>query len=374
MNRTHKIRIYPTREQEVLLRKTAGTSRYVYNWALATWKRMYEDFDNGVSREKPNAYLLSRKWTTERPEWSKETNRGSQTKAIMNVGKAFQNLWKGHTNYPTFHKKGRGDGFYVDNQHATILGSFIRLPNIGHVRLAESLRLDGKIMSYSVSTYAGQWHVSVQVETAGDPRPPCSNPASIVGIDVGISHLATVSDGTVLDAPASLGRLDVKLRRAQRALARSQRNSRNRAKLLVRKQKIQNKINNIRHDVTHKFTTAVAKSHGTVVVEDLHVQDMKEKAQYRSLRRSFNSSCMSEILRQLSYKVQVLRKVDRYFPSSKTCSACGALKDSLDLGERTYRCGCGAVIDRDLNAAINLMNSGTVSPIEPVETAVYGCR
>lgn len=370
MHRSHKIRLYPTKEQEVQLLKTAGTSRYVYNWGLAEWKAMWKAVEDGTSTQKPSFLVLSRRWTQERPEWSKETHRGSQTQALRNLGTAFQNLWRGKGKYPKFHKKGqKKDSFYVDNQHTYINEDIIHLPNIGKVKLAENLRFEGKIMGYTISAYAGQWHVSVEVELP-DAKRPCLDPASVVGIDVGLKHVAVASDGTVLDTPESLKRLDVKLRNAQRALARSQRNSKNHQKLLIRKQKVQNRINNIRQDVTHKFTSTITKNHGIVVAEDLDLKGMTEKAEHRSMRRSLSQSLMGTVIYQLSYKARVLKKVDRFYPSSKTCSKCGHRKDSLGLEERTYKCEhCGAVLDRDLNAAINLMQAGLVKPDVPVELA-----
>ena len=367
MQRTHKIRIYPTKEQEVQLYKTAGTARYAYNWALDQWKSQYDAFDKGLSKEKPSAIKLSAKWTKERPEWSHETYRGSQTRAIMNVGTAFQNLWKGRASYPKFHKKGRKDSFYVDNAHAYIEDNRISLPKIGKVRLAESLRYTGKIMSYVVSTYAGQWFVSVQVELTSDARPRCEAPDSSVGIDVGLSHVAVASDGTVLDMPKSLKRLDEHLKALQRKLSKKAKRSRNRSKALRRKQKVQRRIDNIRQDAVHKFTSTITKNHGIVVTENLNIEGMKQTG-HKSLRRSLAHSLMGEVIRQVSYKAQRHVMVDRFFPSSKRCSNCGFVKTNLELSERTYRCeACGLVIDRDFNASLNLMQAGKVIPSVPVE-------
>ena len=277
---------------------------------------------------------------------------------------------------PKFHKKGGKETFYVDNAKAFWHGNRIQLPDIGRVRVAEQIRFEGKVMGYTVSHYAGQWHLIAQVNAEGDVKPHCINPESVVGIDVGLLNPAVASDGTKLELPTEkLQKLDAKLRRQQKALSRSQRNSRNHAKLLIKKQRTQNKINNIRKDAVHKFTTAIAKSHGTAVIEDLDIQELKDKAPARSVRRAYNSSLMSAIHRQLSYKVQHLIKVNRFFPSSKTCSNCGHIRSDLTVGERTYHCDhCGAVIDRDLNAAINLMKSGLVEPEASVEQAGTSLR
>jgi len=369
MHRAHLIRMYPTKEQEVMLKKTAGTARYVYNWALDKWKSMYSDWMEDHSKQKPSFSILSNIWTAAKPEWAHEIACSPQQNAIKNLGEAFQNLWRGTGKYPTFHKKGRKDSFTVANDKARIYGDRISLPNIGRVRLAERPRFEGKITSYTVSHYAGQWHVSIQYELP-DPLPQTNNLNSAVGIDVGLKHVAVASDGTICDAPESLKKLDAKLKKAQQAINRKKRGSNNRAKALLKKQRIQNKINNIRKDVTHKFTTAITKSHGIVVTEDLHIQEMKDKAQFKSLRRSFNASMMGMILQQLKYKALEYHKVDRFFPSTKRCSSCGAVKPHIDLSERVYKCEhCGAVIDRDLNAAINLKNAGPVRPEVPVDSA-----
>ena len=369
MNRSHVIRMYPTKEQEQRLLNTAGAARYVYNWGLATWKEMYAAWMEDHSKEKPSAFKLSKLWTSVKPEWAKETACCAQHNSLLNLGKAFQNLWRGTGKYPTFHKKGRKDSFSIDSDKARLYGKSIRLPNIGRVKLAESLRFEGKIISYTVSHYAGQWHVSVNVELP-DVVPTCTNSISVVGIDVGLSHAAVASDGTVCDVPKRLKELDAKLKKAQKAIDRKQTDSNNRAKAILKKQRIQNKINNIRKDVTHKFTTAITKSHGIVVTEDLHIQEMKDKAQFKSLRRSFNASMMGMILQQLKYKALEYHTVDRFFPSTKKCSSCGAVKPHIDLSERVYKCEhCGAVIDRDLNAAINLKNAGPVRPEAPVDSA-----
>ena len=368
MNRSHVIRMYPTREQEQRLLNTAGAARYAYNWGLATWKDMYAAWMEDHSKEKPSALKLSKLWTATKPEWARETAFCAQQNSIHYLGEAFQNLWRGIGKYPTFHKKGRKESFTINNDKATLEGTYIKLPCIGKVKLAETLRFDGRISRYTVSHYAGQWQVSVNVDLP-DVLPTCTNPTSVIGIDVGLSHVAVASDGTICDAPESLKKLDAKLKKAQKVIDRKQKGSNNRAKALLKKQRIQNKINNIRKDVTHKFTSAITKSHGIVVTEDLHIQEMKDKAQFKTLRRSFNSSMMGMILQQLQYKALEYHTVDRFYPSTKKCSNCGAVKPHIDLSERVYKCEhCGAVIDRDLNAAINLKNAGPVRPEVPVDS------
>ena len=182
-------------------------------------------------------------------------------------------------------------------------------------------------------------------------------PESVVGIDVGLLNPAVASDGTVLQLPIDkLQKLEAKRRRAQRALSRSKRNSNARKRKRAKLQRIQQRITNIRQDTVHKFTTTVCKNHATVVTEDLNINELKAKAPARSVRRAYNSSLMGTILWQISYKAVHHVKAPKYFPSTKRCSTCGHIKEAMPPQIRTYHCDhCGAHLDRDENAARNLM-------------------
>ena len=355
--------MYPNKVQTELLKKTVGTVRYAYNWGLEQWNTQYQEFKEGKRDIKPSSFTLMKEWAKEKPEWAHETAAKPQQRAFINLGIAFTNyLKKKLSDKPRFHKRGAGDSFYCPNDTVKWFGKKISIPGVGRVKLAENLRFEGKIMSYTVSTYADEWYVSVEVEI---PNTKASAPDSVCGVDVGLkNHPAYASDGTKLELPLdTIKKLESKLKRAQKVLSRSQRNSHNRAKRLIKKQKVQQKINNIRQDVTHKFTTKVCKSHATVVIEDLDIEGMIKKVKYRSIRRAFGASLMTAIHWQLSYKAKKLIKVPRFFPSSKTCSNCGAIKSELDPSIRVYKCErCGAVLDRDYNAALNLMKLGLVKP------------
>ena len=178
-------------------------------------------------------------------------------------------------------------------------------------------------------------------------------PDSTVGVDVGMKTPAVCSDGTTLTLPAKqLQRLDRRLRKAQRRYSRRQKGSRRRAKALRRKQRIQERINHIRGDAIHKFTSAVCKNHATVVIEDLNAAGMHHGP--KNIRSGMQRSCMSEVLRQLKSKALHCIEADRWYPSTQLCSNCGA-RHKMELTARTYKCPhCGLSLDRDLNAAINL--------------------
>lgn len=360
ISRAHKIKLKPNKAQAVMLSKTAGTARYAYNWALAEAYKSWKD-----TGKNPSVYELANRWTVEKPEWASETARTSQTRAILNTNRSYkkfiENLKAGvyagkQVEHPSFKRKGVHDSFYVDNAHAKLCGKHIKLPKVGSVRMTEFLRYsDCKIMSYTISCEAGEWYVSVQVEMNEEVR---SSSSSFVGVDVGCKSLAVASDGTECKTPGMLKDLERQLKRKQRLLARKTKGSKNRAKARIKVAKAYQRIRNIKQDAVHKFTAAIAKNHGIVVMEDLDVKSMQENADKRT-RKGVHNSCMAEVHRQLMYKCNSYIKVDRYYPSSKTCSSCGYHKADLLLGERTFICpSCGLTIDRDFNAALNLLHEG----------------
>lgn len=349
-NRSHKIRIVPNKEQEVLLRKTVGATRFAYNWGLDKWSELYK------KGEKVSSYILSNIWTKERPEWSREVNAQAQQHAFLNLGGAFKAFFRKQSKYPKYHKKGRKDSFYLTNQVTRIEGNHIFLSKIGWIKLREPLRYSScKINSYVVSCKCGEWYVSVQCEGVDDRR---TDSTSAIGVDVGCKNWITTSDRQVLKSPGQIKDLERRLRRKQRLLERKKKGSSNKRKAYEKVAKLYHRIDNIKLDAIHKFTSMITKNHGIVVVEDLNVEQMREKG-VKSTRKGIQNSCMSEILRQLSYKANTVIKVDRYFPSSKRCSTCGNVKASLSLSDRTYHCdSCHTTIDRDLNASLNILQEG----------------
>ena len=354
MYRAHTIRMKPTKAQHVLLMKHAGASRFAYNWGLDKWQQLYGAWKEDSSKEKPGFALVSRLWTIERPDWALEIARSSIYCAFQNLNKAYTNFFKGRARRPSFKKRSRDISFQVDNAKAYLKGRRVHLPNIGDVRLTEEFRFRGKITGYTVRQYAGHWEVTIGCNT---PEVTRIVPNTVVGIDVGLQHPAVASDGTFLELPKEkLQKLDAKLRRAQRALARSQRNSKRSLKKLLRKQRIQEKITSIRKDAVHKFTTTICKHHATVVTEDLDIKGLQAKAPARSVRRAYNASLMRDIVFQIGYKAVRHIKAPKYFASTKRCSQCGHVKEAMPPNIRTYRCDrCGAILDRDANAARNLM-------------------
>ena len=354
MYRAHKIRIDCTKEQHSLLMQTAGCARYAYNWGLEKWGKMYEAWKADASKEKPSAFKLMNLWTIEKPEWANKTARSAVTCSIQNLDKGFKGFSRRKTKHPKKHKRSQGISFQLGNDTCSIVDNRLRLPNIGYVKLRELPRFQGKITGYTVQLIASHWYVTVAFDC---PDVPKEAPESVVGIDVGLLNPAVASDGTVLQLPIDkLQKLEAKKRRAQRALSRSQRNSKSKERKRTKLQRIQQKITNIRQDAAHKFTTTVCKNHATVVTEDLDISELQKKAPARSVRRAYNSSLMGTILFQISYKAVHHIKAPKYFPSTKRCSTCGHIKEAMPPNVRTYHCdACGTYLDRDENAARNLM-------------------
>ena len=351
VNRAHKTIIYPTKAQEIQLSKTVGTARYAYNWGIDICKNAYS---NG--HKHPTGYELRALWTKNRPDWSSAVPASCVYKSFLNLDRAYMAFFKKQKAYPKHHKKGVNDVFHVAGDKSLIRGGAVRIPGVGYVKMAEPLRYeDYKINSYVFSRKAGKWYVSVRLEVPDDTR---TTSTSVVEVDVGIKHWAVASDGTVCDSPKSLKHYERQLKRKQRLLARKAKGSKRREKAKLQVAKAYQKITNIKLDTIHKFTSTIAKNHGVVVVEDLDVKSMQE-SDNKHIRRGVQNSAMSEIKRQLLYKCSNHIKVDRFYPSSKTCSNCGNIKENLALSDRSYHCDfCHMTIDRDLNAALNLRSKG----------------
>lgn len=352
MQRAHKIRIYPNAEQAKILRQHVGGARFVYNWGLEHWRQWYTDRSNGLRNDSPNWIKLYRLWLQDRPDWGCVIPSDVLKYALKHLNTAYANHFRFGKGWPRFKKKGVRDAFKTAADKCTVRkdGKHVHIVGVKtDIRMAEELRFTGKINSYCVSCTSDKWYVSIQIEVP-DTR---TADDSTVGVDVGMKTPAVCSDGMTLALPAEkIRKLERCRRKADRRISRRKKDSRRRYKALLRKQRIQERINNIRRDAVHKFTSAVCKNHATVVVEDLNANGMHHGP--RNVRKGMQRSCMSEVLQQISYKALNCVKADRWFPSSQICSGCGA-RQKMPLTVRTYKCPhCGLVLDRDMNAALNL--------------------
>lgn len=370
-SRTAKIKLNPTKAQEQQFVVQAGIARFVYNWALDQNDKDYQDYKSGLRQYRPSYSDMCLEFTSFKNssgyDWLDTGIAQSSQRSIRNAIHAFDNFRKGIAKHPKRHKKGLNDSFYLSNQGSYIKGTYFRCAKIGLIKLSELPRYTGKIMGYTIKRCGTSWYLFICYALTDDPRPHCGNPESCIGIDLGIKNAITCSDGKVYKL-TDVSKLEKRLAYQQQRLSRTKLRSKNHKKWLKAVRKTYNKINNKTRDSIHKATTEIAKNHGMVVVEDLNVQGLrtKRKTYTKVMRRSLGKANMGEILRQLAYKCQHVYKVDRFFPSSQICSNCGH-QQKMPLSERVYVCPeCGQVIDRDLNAARNILAqyiSGRVTPV-----------
>jgi putative transposase len=411
--KAHKIRLNPTPEQENYLRRACGTRRFVYNWGLAEWNKQYKEYKEGKRDKKPNANDLKKQFQAIREKdfpWTFDVTKCVIEGAFDDLGNAFSRFFKGQNKYPTFKKKNKSrESFYIANDKfvvgdhwivVPVLGQFLMdkqqadgsLPQkignkrkykrgLGKVNMAEALRFmvsdsskkvgkrrnerkkiacsSVKIVGATIGISGGFWYVSIQVEV---PTISVVNTNPVVGVDVGIKEAAIVSDGRRFENQKPLAKYLKKLKRLSRQFSRKQydprtkHGSKHREKLKVKIARLHGKIAHIREDAHHKLTTEIARTCSVVGLEDLHVKGMFKN---HKLARAMADAGLGQLLRFFETKMQALGGqaifVYRFFPSTKMCSGCGHVKKRMPLKYRTYCClKCGLVVDRDLNAAINL--------------------
>lgn len=375
-----KVALDPTPAQERRLLSHAGAARFAFNATLAHVKKAIE------SGEKPewSFYSLVKWWNANKDElavdddgiiwWagnSKEAYNGgleALAKGLSSWAKSRKGTRKGRkVGFPKFKSKGKtAPRFrYTTGSFGLIDGDSkaLRLPRIGRVHCMENVANrvgDARLLRMTISQRAGRWYASLTVEREDEPMKPAPK-GGAVGVDLGIKTFATLSDGTAFENPRHLKKSEQKLKRAQRALSRKMPGSNRRAKVKAKAARIHAHIANQRQDALHKLTAQLVSKYSEISIEDLNVVGMMKS---RSLAKSIMDASFGEFRRQLEYKTARtgarLNIVDRWYPSSKTCSGCGRVKAKLPLAERTYRCeSCGLVMDRDLNAAINIKVAGS---------------
>ena len=375
-----KVALDPTPTQERLLLSHAGAARFAFNAGLAHVK---DALDAG---EKPEwSFYSLRKWWNSNKDalavsddgviWWHENSKEAYSSGLEALAKGLSNWAKSRKG----ERKGRRVGFprfkakdRVTPRFAYTTGSFgliqgdpkaLKLPRVGRVHCMEDVTTrvgDARVLRMTVSQRAGRWYAALTVERDNKPatKPP---KGGAVGVDLGVKTLATLSDGTVIPNPRALNTRLKALRKAQQALSRKTKGSARRRKVQERVACLHARVADVRADAINKATTMIARTYSVVCIEDLNVAGMMKN---RRLARSVSDASLGEFRRQLDYKTARtgarLHVIDRWYPSSKTCSACGAVKAKLSLSERVYRCdACGLSIDRDLNAAINIKVAGS---------------
>lgn len=345
MKRAHNIRLYPNNVQRTALLRHSGCARLAYNVCLSKWN---DDYNNEVRHN----YYSIKKWfnsiKSERYPFVYEVSKWVCEAAIADLDGAFKKFFSKQNDRPRFHKKGIRDSFRIDGSVIKVDSNMLYLPKGLCIRMAEPLRYKPiKIYNVTVSKTAERWFVSIQCEV-----PESENQAEgSVGIDLGISQHATLSDGTVYENIKIERRCRRKLARAQRGLHRKQKGSKNRRKAQKRLSTIYWRMTNKRNDNIHKFTTAVSRAYSTVCLEDLNVAGMVKN---QSLAKAVSDAAFGEVRRQFDYKAKETLCVGRFEPTTKLCCECGKLHD-MPLHKRRMVCDCGNNKDRDYNAAVNIL-------------------
>lgn len=364
--RAYKTELDPTCKQVESLLRHAGCARWAYNWGLQKKIEAYK-----ATGKSPSAIDLHRDLNILKKlpvedggvPWMYKSSKCAPQEALRNLDSAYRNFFRRcksgekRKGFPRFKSRKNGAGNFRLTGAIRASGTHIQLPTLGKIRLKEQKYLpvkNVKVLSATVSEQAGRWFISLQVEQKiADPLP---KDLHVVGVDVGIKSLAVTSDGEVFDNPKALVKAQQTLRIRQKSVSRKAKDSNNRRKAVVQVAKLHRRVASIRRDSIHKLTTSITKNASIVVIEDLNVSGVLRN---HRLARALSDASLGEIHRQFKYKAKwygvELLKADRFYPSSKLCSQCRCIKESLSLSERTYCCDeCGLVIDRDLNAALNL--------------------
>jgi putative transposase len=378
VTQAYRFALDPTPRQQRTLASHAGAARLAYNWGLYLVQERLEQRRAGEDVEVPwTLPALRREWNRAKHEvapWWAENSKEAYSSGLDGLARALKN-WadsragrrKGRpVRFPHRKRKGRcRDACRFTTGAIKVLPDrkHVRLPRIGILKTHESTRKlarrlehgTARILAATITRTADRWFVSFTVEVQRT-TPASHGHDTVVGVDVGVRHLATLSAETIIPNPRALERSLRKLRRLNRQLARRKPSSKRRRQTRRRLARVHARAANLRRDALHKLTTTLATQHATVVVEQLNLAGL---VQNRHLARALADTGLAEMRRQLTYKTSwygsQLVVADRFYPSSKTCSACGWVKAKLTVAERTFSCDtCGLFLDRDLNAARNL--------------------
>ena len=377
--KSFKTEINPTDEQKVRINKTIGTCRYIYNFYLGYNKELHDKGEKFMTGKRFSVWL-NNEYIPNNPDkvWIKEASSKAVKKSIEDGCTAFIRFFKHQSSFPNFKKKGKSDVkmYFVKGNPKDLPCERhrIKIPTLGWVRIKEkgyipTTKNGWKIKSGTVSIKAGRYYVSVLVEIPDISIANNSNDG--IGIDLGLKDLAVVSDGKIyknINKSARVKKLEKKLRREQRCLSRKYENlkkgeftQKNIQKQKLKVQKLYHKIDNIRTDYINKTIAEIVKTKPSyIAIEDLNVSGMMKN---RHLSKAVASQRFYEFRAKLKAKCAdngiELRVVDRWYPSSKMCHCCGAIKKDLKLSDRIYRCDCGYIEDRDFNASLNLRDAVT---------------
>ena len=362
MLKSYKYRLCPNKQQEEQIQKTFGCCRFVYNKTLAYRKEKYEKDKESMNKISCNNYVnqvLKKEY-----EWLKEVDKFALDNAIINMDSAYQKFFKEHSGYPKFKSKHNHYMSYTTNfTNNNIEVSFddnkIKLPKLKWIKARVHREFIGKIKSATISQVpSGKYYVSILVETNHIPMKPTG---CCVGFDLGIKDLLITSDGEKKENPKHIKKYEDKLAKEQRKLSNKKKGSKNWNKQRIKLARIHEKIHNTRIDNLHKISHEIISENQVIVSENLTVSNMVKN---HNLAKAISDCGWYELTRQLSYKAdwnnRQYIKIGRFTKSSQPCHVCGYIKqDTKDLSIREWKCPCcGTIHDRDINAAINILNEG----------------
>jgi putative transposase len=359
INKAYKFRIYPNQEQQKLIDKTIGCSRFIYNEFLAKAKEDEYKSYTKYSRQLPQ---LKKEY-----KWLKEVDSIALQQSLKDLDRAFKNFFSGKYNYPKFKSKKKARLSYRTQKFIRPSGStnieikdnYIKLPKLSWVKFAKSKEINGKINNVTISkSRTDKYYISINVRQI--LKTVVNNNQGELGLDLGIKDFLTTSDGEHISNPKHLSKYEDKLAKLQKRLARKEESSSNWHKLKKKIAKVHEKIKNIRKDFLHKLSTRLTKENQLLVIEDLNVKRMLKNSK---LAKHISDCAWNMFTIMLEYKSKwyncTLHKVDRFFSSSQTCNECGTKNPEVkDLSVRTWTCSCGATHNRDINASKNLLKQG----------------